>query len=67
MSVNFVRLNQIDAALDRNDEVFKLEINTYHKIQAKISANTLLVSVVEGDYSCHKHVFYIYNIKNAQY
>jgi len=67
MSVNFVRLNRIDAALDRNDEVFKLEINTHHKIQAKISGNTLLVSVVEGDYSCHKHVLYIYNIKDAQY
>ena len=66
-SVNFIRLNQIDSTLDRIDEVFKLEIETYHKIQGKISGNTLLVSVVEGDYSSHKHVLYIFNIKDANY
>ncbi len=47
--------------------MFKLEIETYHKLQAKIQGKFLLISVVEGDYSSHKHVLYIYSIKYSNY
>lgn len=53
--------------MDKFEEVFKLDIETYHKVKAKISTTLLLVSVVEGDYSSHRHVLYIYNMKDAQY
>jgi hypothetical protein len=66
-SVNYLRLHQIDATRDSFDEVFKLEIDVNHKLQAKICGNTLLVSIVEGDYSAHKHVIYMYTLKEAHY
>lgn len=49
------------------EEIFKLEIEVQHKVQAKISNHTLLVSLVEGDYSAHKHVLYIFNLKENLY
>lgn len=32
-----------------------------------MSSRFVLISIVEGDYSKHKHVLYIYNFRDNQY
>ena len=66
-AVNYVRFQQIDSETNKVEEIFKIEIEVNHKVAAKIFNRIVLISLVEGDYSKHKHVIYIYNFIENQY
>jgi len=66
-AVNFIRFIKLDTDSTRIEETFKLEIDVHHPVKCQMSKNIALISLVEGDYSKHEHVLYIYNFTNNQY